>query len=151
MNIINAIPVIGRILFGGFFLFSGLGHFTQLKSMAAYAAVHGVPYPEAAVALTGVLLLIGGASVLFGVAPRAGLALLVAFLVPVTAIMHPFWTVTDAQQRMVEMVSFMKNVALIGASLVLMALPQPWAYSVDQLISRRWPRWEDGSRLTPQH
>ena len=68
-----------------------------------------------------VLLLVGGLSVLFDVLPIVGLIALVLFLVPVTFIMHAFWKVQDPMAKMGEMVNFMKNIALLGAVLILLA------------------------------
>jgi len=36
--------------------------------------------------------------------------------------MHDFWNVTDAQAKQSEMTSFMKNLALAGASLIIFVL-----------------------------
>jgi uncharacterized membrane protein YphA (DoxX/SURF4 family) len=47
--------------------------------MSGYANAKGVPYPQLAVAGTGVLLLLGGAGVLLGVFPTAGIILLIIF------------------------------------------------------------------------
>jgi putative oxidoreductase len=133
--------LLGRLLFGGFFLYSGINHLTNVGQVAGYAASHGVPSPELAVIVSGLMLVFGGLSVLLGLAPRIGLALIIAFLVPVTFAMHPFWDVTNAQQRMMEMVNFTKNLALTGAALGLMAVPVPWPVSVDERLGRRYPQW----------
>ena len=133
--------LVGRILFGGYFFLSGINHLTQVRQMAGYAAGHGVVSPDLAVAGTGVLLLLGGLSVLLGLAPRIGLVLLVLFLVPVSFIMHAFWNVPDAQARMFDMVNFMKNMALTGAALGLMAIPVPWPFSADATLRKHWPAW----------
>jgi uncharacterized membrane protein YphA (DoxX/SURF4 family) len=131
----KALFVAGRVLFGGFFAFNGLNHFLQLGFMAGFAQMKGVPAPAFGVALTGVLLLAGGLSILFGAWPRVGIALLVVFLLPTSLIMHDFWNVQDSMQRVGEMTSFMKNMALAGAALMLLAVPEPWAAS----LSRRRP------------
>ena len=128
----KALFIAGRVLFGGFFAFSGLNHFLQLGFMAGYAQMKGVPAPALAVALTGVLLLAGGLSILFAAWPRVGIALLVVFLLPTSVIMHDFWSVADPMQQTVEMTSFMKNMALAGAALMLLAIPEPWAASLSQ-------------------
>ena len=73
--------VIGRALFGGFFIYNGLNHLRSVDQMAPDAGSKGVPAPHAAVNATGWLMLAGGASVLAGMKPRQGLAALVAFLV----------------------------------------------------------------------
>jgi putative oxidoreductase len=122
--------LLGRVLYGGFFLMSGLNHFTQSAAMTGYAQSKGVPAPKLAVLGTGLLLLLGGASVLLGVAPRVGVLLLVVFLVPTTFVMHAYWKVQDAQWRQVDQINFMKNLALLGAALSLLFVPEPWPLSL---------------------
>jgi putative oxidoreductase len=125
--------VLGRAIFGGFFVHSGLRHFQQQKMMSQYAASKGVPAPDLAVAGSGALAIAGGLSVLAGAKPREGLAALVAFLVPVTLKMHRFWEAQDPQEQMHETVNFMKNMALTGAALMMMTVPEPWPASIDEL------------------
>jgi putative oxidoreductase len=125
--------LLGRAIFGGYFAYSGLRHFTNEETMSQYAAAKGVSAPDAAVQGSGALLLAGGLSIMAGVKPRQGLAAIVAFLVPVTLQMHRFWDVEDPQQRMGEMINFTKNFALVGASLMMMQIPEPWPDSVDDL------------------
>jgi len=118
----------GRILLGGFFLLSAERHFVLASTMAAYAGSKGVPAPMAAVLISGVLLLVGGVTLLLGITPRVGIVAIVLFLVPVSLLMHPFWT-EQGVARIVDMTSFSKNVALLGAVLMLLAVPEPWPYS----------------------
>src|SRR5688572_13661544 len=100
----NAVLLLGRLIFGGYFFYSGINHFFHMKQMAAYAATHHVP--GIMIPLTGAMLLVASLHVLFGYKPRIGLSLLIAFLVPVTIIMHPFWLAPDAAQHMSELVNF---------------------------------------------
>jgi DoxX. len=111
----------GRILFGGYFAYSGFNHFKMLDMMSGYAKSKGAPLPKLSVAFSGLLLLIGGLSVLFNILPGFGLVSLALFLIPVTFIMHAFWKVQDPMAKMHEMVNFMKNIALLGAVLILLA------------------------------
>lgn len=119
--------IIGRLLLGSFFIYSGYSHFANLAMMSGYAQSKGVPSPKAAVASSGILLWIGGLSILLGVYPVIGVAALAVFLIPVTFMMHAFWKVQDPQAKMGEMVNFTKNLALLGAVLLLLAIPEPWA------------------------
>ena len=127
----RALHVIGRTIFGGFFLYNGINHLQNSKGMAQYAGAKGVPAAEQAVQATGAMLIGGGLSILAGVKPRQGLAAIVAFLVPVTLQMHRFWDEQDPQARQAETINFMKNVALVGAALTMMAIDEPWPASVD--------------------
>jgi putative oxidoreductase len=131
----NAVLLVARLIFGGYFLYSGINHFTQHQQMAAYAAQHGVP--GFLVSVSGAIIIVGGLHVLLGVMPRLGLLLIVGFLVPVSIVMHPFWSVADPAARMQQMIQFSKNIALIGGALGLMAVPVPWAYSVDGVIASK--------------
>ncbi len=122
--------LLGRILYGGVFILYGINHFRGLSAMSGYAASKGVPAPKLAVAGSGVLLLIGGLSVITGYQPTIGLAALVLFFVPVTLMMHAFWKVDDPQAKMAESINFMKNTGLLGAALMLLSMPQPWPLSL---------------------
>ncbi len=129
MGIESILFLVGRILFGGYFLLSGVNHFSKRRQLTGYAASRGVPYPGAAVALSGLLILLGGLGVLLGAYVRWSLVLLLLFLVPVTFKMHAYWADQDPGMKAGNQVNFMKNLALTGAALMLFALPLPWAWS----------------------
>ncbi len=116
---------IGRVLFGGFFVYNALNHFLNLEAMAAYAAAKGVPSPEAAVALSGLPLMVGGLSIISGQWPKIGGLLPALFLIVVTPTMHAFWA-EQGPARMIELGHFAKNLALLGAAFLAMAIPEPW-------------------------
>lgn len=118
--------LVGRILLGGFFVWSGVNHLRNHRMFAQYASSKGMPAPTLSVIGTGGLLLVGGASVVTGFLPLVGLALLAVFLVGVTPVMHAFWKVEDPMARVGEVVNFTKNVALLGAVAALAVVPQPW-------------------------
>lgn len=118
----DVLILIGRIMFVVLFLNSAIGHFTQVKSLAAYAHSRGVPAPAASVYGSGVLLVLGGLSVLLGIWPDLGALLLAVFLVPTAIMMHGFWRETDPQARQMEMLHFLKDISLAGASLMLIGL-----------------------------
>lgn len=79
---------------------NALNHFTQVGSMSGYAKMKGVPLPMLAILGTGVLMGLGGLSILVGYMPTVGVALLVIFLLPTTLMMHNFWTIEDPTARM---------------------------------------------------
>lgn len=122
--------LIGRIIVGVYYLFNALNHFTQLEMLSGYAQSKGVPAPKVAVLVSGLLLLIGGLSFLLGYQPVVGVAAIVLFFLGVTFKMHNFWAVDDPQMKMVEMVNFTKNMALMGSALMFLLIPTPWPYSL---------------------
>jgi len=118
----SAILVIGRILFGGFFVMSGINHFTKLEAMTGYAKYKKLPTAKLGVLLSGLMLLVGGAYVLLGFYADLGALLLAIFLVLAAVIFHNFWKETDATAKQNEQLAFLKDFALAGAALVLFAL-----------------------------
>jgi putative oxidoreductase len=129
-NAVRYLFLLGRILYGGFFLLNAYHHFTQTSAMAPYAGSKGVPAPKTAILGSGVLLLLGGLSILLGVKPRLGILCVVLFLLPVTFTMHNYWADRDPQARQINQVQFNKNIGLLGAALMLLAVPEPWWFSL---------------------
>ena len=108
---------IGRVAFSLIFLLAPIGHFTP--GAVGYATQSGVPMASLLVPLSGLLALAGGLSIALGFRARIGAWLLVAFLVPVTFMMHAFWAIPDPMMRQIQMAMFMKNIALLGAALLI--------------------------------
>jgi putative oxidoreductase len=121
------VPV-GRLLFAAIFLLAAPGHFGA--GAIEHAAGAGVPAANLLVPLTGVMLLVGGLSVLLGYHARIGAVVLLAFLLPVTFTMHQFWNVADPQMAQMEQAAFMKNLGLMGAA-ILIAYFGAGPYSLD--------------------
>lgn len=126
--------LIGRVVFSFFFIYSGFNHLTKLNMMAQYAGSAGVPAPTLAVAVTGLMLLGGGLSILLGVRPRWGALLLLVFLVPTSFMMHKFWGISDPMMAANQAGHFWKNMSLAGAALMIYGLatlyPMRWPYSL---------------------
>jgi len=118
----DLILVIGRILFGGFFLMSGINHFTKLEAMTGYAKYKKLPAAKLGVLISGLMLVIGGITIILGYYADLGALLLAIFLVLAAVIFHNFWKETDATAKQNEMLRFMKDMALAGAALILFAL-----------------------------
>lgn len=128
--------LIGRAMFGGFFIMSGIKHFQQQKQMAQYAAAKKVPKPDLVVKATGAMLVVGGTSILLGIKPKLGTLAVLGFLAGVSPVMHDFWN-EQAEQRMNDMINFTKNMALAGGAMALMAVEEPWPASVPVLAPKK--------------
>lgn len=130
MNLMTSAFLLGRIIFGGYWIMSGVNHFTHLRTMAEYVKTRGVPSPEAAVAGSGVVLVCGGLSMLLGIYPTAGSLLLIAFLLAASFMIHKYWEMDTVHARQDEKINFDKNMALVGALLMFVQLPHPWPHSL---------------------
>jgi putative oxidoreductase len=129
----GAVVVLGRFLFALIFLMAGANHFN--KQTIGYAVSQGVPLAAIAVPLSGVLAIAGGLSILLGYRAKLGAWLIVLFLVPVSLMMHKFWTVTDPMMAQIQMVLFMKNVSMLGGALLVSQFGTG-AFSLDGRRSR---------------
>ena len=116
----GAVVVVARFLFALIFLMAGANHFN--KQTIGYAASQGVPLASIAVPLSGVVAIAGGLSILLGYRAKLGAWLIVLFLVPVSLMMHKFWTVTDPMMAQIQMILFMKNVSMLGGALLISQL-----------------------------
>jgi len=122
----GAIVFLGRLFLALIFLISGPSNFTG--GAIGYAASQGVPLASLAVPVSGILAIVGGLSILVGYRAKAGAWLLVAFLVPVTLMMHKFWTISDPAAAQAQMYNFLKNVAMLGGALVITQFGAgPWS------------------------
>lgn len=130
------LAVVGRVLLCVIFFMSAVGnkipHFQEVADVMDKAGV-----PAAPVMLVGaiVFLIAGSVSVVFGFKARIGALLLFVFLVLATYFFHAFWKVTDPQAQQMQMIQFMKNLALMGAMIFLIA-NGPGPASLDNRASR---------------
>jgi putative oxidoreductase len=113
----GVVVLLGRFFFALIFLMAGANHFS--KQTIGYAVSAGVPLASIAVPLSGVLSIAGGLSILLGYRAKLGGWLIVLFLVPVTLMMHKFWLVQDPMMAQIQMILFMKNVAMLGGALLI--------------------------------
>ena len=107
---------------------SSYNHFAHHKDLVGYATSKKVPMAGVGIFISGILLLFGGLGVMFGVYVQWAIGSLVLFLFAVTLMMHRFWEESD-MARMADKTNFYKNLALLGAALMLLAVQTPWVYS----------------------
>ena len=122
--------LVGRLLFGGLFLYNGINHFLNYSNTRGYCAYKGVPMPDVATVVSGLWLTISGLSVMAGFRPDIGLVMIALFLLFVTPMMHNYWAAHDPTARLGEFINFTKNFAMLGAALALLAVPRPWPFAL---------------------
>jgi putative oxidoreductase len=125
----DVLYLIGRILFVAVFLTSSFAHLTDKGNMAGYAESRGVRPGRPMVLVSGLQILVGGLLVLLGIWTDVGAILLALFTLLTSVLIHNFWREREPMARMQEVIQFQKDMALCGASLVLLYL----AWAVDDL------------------
>jgi putative oxidoreductase len=119
--IVDVLFLAGRVLFAVLFISSGLmAHLGEGgKAGREYARSLGAPSPDLLVPLSGVVIIVAGAMIALGIWADLGALLIIGFLAGITPIMHAFWKVEDPQEQQIQSAMFFKNVALLGAALII--------------------------------
>lgn len=117
----DIVLLIARVLFAFMFLGSGINHLKQADAMTGYAQFKKVPMPKLSVQLSGVVMLLGGLSVILGVWTDIGALALAILLVLMAVKMHDYWNADEASKQ-TEMIGFMKNISMAGGAVFMFAL-----------------------------
>ena len=120
----SAIVLIGRVLLSVMFIMGGLAKFGDAAGNAAYFGSLGLPMAGLLVWLVGLFEVVAGVAVLVGFMTTPAAYLLALFCVASGVVAH-----TDFSNQ-IEMILFMKNMAIAGGFLVLGA-NGPGSISVD--------------------
>jgi putative oxidoreductase len=118
----GALSVLGRVLLCAIFFLSAAGNdIPNFKATAELMGKQGVPYPEVMLVGAIAFLLAGSVSVVLGYRARLSALLLLIFLGLASYYFHNFWDYTDPKDVQNQMTHFMKNAALAGAMVFLIA------------------------------
>src|SRR5262245_5115979 len=116
------LTLLGRILMCFIFIMSAGGNkIPHFADVAKVMAAQHVPLPEVSLVLAIIFLIVGGASVVVGYQARIGATLLAIFIVLASVFFHNFWALTDPKAQQEQMVQFMKNLAILGGLLMIIA------------------------------
>src|SRR5258708_15835613 len=130
------LTVLGRLLLSTIFLMAAVGNkIPHFSDVAKFMESAGVPAPQFLLVGAIVFLVVGSLSVIVGYKARIGAALLLTFLVLASYYFHPFWKL-DGQAQQEQMIHFMKNLAMMGAMLFVVANGSG-PMSVDSLLHKR--------------
>ena len=113
-------PLVGRGLLSLIFIIAGIHKITGFEQTAAFMAGKGLPVTEVLLVLTIVIELGGGLMILLGWQARWAALAIFLFLIPVTLIFHPYWTL-EGQEATHQFHSFFKNLAIMGGMAYIMA------------------------------
>ncbi len=113
-------PLAGRILMAVIFVLSGIGKVGNFAGTAGYMASKGVPLADIALVITIIVELGGAAMLILGWKARIAAGVMFLWMIPVTLLFHNFWA-APADQQMVQQIMFLKNLAMMGGFLYIMA------------------------------
>lgn len=111
---------IGRLLFGGAFIYFGLRNVMNFGKLRPAMAERPLPLPDVCLSIGLGLQTLGGVLILIGVLVPWGAAALILFLILATGFFHPFWAF-QGEERVPHLNAFLTNCALSGGALALAA------------------------------
>lgn len=129
MNVVQGfLSLVARLMIVAIFLSSAvMSKIPQFNGVAEMMAGKGVPQPKVMLVGAIALLLLGSVSLILGYRARWGAFCLLVFLAAATYYFHAFWKL-PAEEQMPEQIAFMKNLALMGTMVFLIANgPGPWS------------------------
>lgn len=112
--------LIGRVVFGGFFVIAGIRNFMHFDERRLLATNYGWTLPPPLMAAGFAVQILGGLSVLLGLWPIVGALALIGFLVPATALFHNF-LLFSGKERDPHLYLTLVNTTLVGGFLMIIA------------------------------
>ncbi len=112
--------VLGRVALAVLFLWSAYTKFAFMDANIGYMKAYGVPAAEVLIWPAALLELVAGAMLALGWKARWAAAALALFTFVSMLIFHAYWSV-PADQVQNQQIHFMKNVAIIGGLLAVLA------------------------------
>jgi putative oxidoreductase len=147
-NAIRYVAPFGRLFLCLIFVASAFGKLADWQGTAKMMADKQLPAVDVLLSIVIALEILGGVMVVLGLYTRIGALALLVFLVPVSLIMHNFWTLPEGPERMNLMINFMKNVSIAGGLLFVMALGAG-PLSIDAWRERRPPQPQSKPMIGP--
>lgn len=123
MHVIQGfVSLVARLMIAAIFLASAVVqkilNFTEVAKTMGEA---GIQQPTIMLIGAIAFLILGSVSLILGYHARLGALLLLVFLIAASYFFHAFWKLPAGPEQMAQQIHFMKNVALMGTMVFIMA------------------------------
>ncbi|MDZ7938589.1 MAG: DoxX family protein [Rhodoferax sp.] len=125
----SPLALAARVLLALLFVPAGFSKIAGFAGTAGYIGSVGLPFPELGAVIAIVVELVLGLALLVGFQTRIAALVIAVFTVAAGVFFHAYWSV-PAEQVMINQIMFMKNIAIAGGLLALVAFG-PGALSLD--------------------
>lgn len=134
----NAVPLYtaGRALMALLFLVAGIRKAMAYAGTVSSFTTLGLPMPEVVAPVVMAIEIGGGLALLLGFRTRVVATLLALFTLATALIGHRFWAAESAQFN-AQLNNFLKNIAIVGGFLVVIALENLRTGVVTSVEARR--------------
>ena len=130
----SPLALAARVLMALLFVPAGFSKIAGFAGTAGYIASVGLPFPQLGAVIAIVVELGLGLALLVGFKTRISALVIAIFTVVAGFSFHAFWSM-PAEQVMINQIMFMKNIAIAGGLLALVAFG-PGALSVDAKLRK---------------
>jgi len=124
-------PFLGRLVLAWFFLSEAWWRIRDWEGTVMLMHMKHVANAEPLLALTVVLMALGGISLLLGYYARTGALILFALTIVMSVMIHDYWKITNVVDRDADYDLFIRNIAIAGGLLFLVGMG-PGPFAIDQ-------------------
>jgi putative oxidoreductase len=126
-------PLIGRFVLAWFFISQAVAYAGTWDATIQLLALRDIPAPPAMLALALMVIALGSISLALGYHTRYGAMLLFALTVTTSLVMHDYWNIAKAFDRMADYDLFSRDMAIAGALLMIVGLG-PGGFAIDNQV-----------------
>jgi putative oxidoreductase len=116
----STLMIIGRVIFGAFFLIAGIRNFLRFGERTQMATNYGWPLPAPLLAVGFAVQLLGGLSLILGFWTVTAALALIAFLIAATPLYHNLF-LFKGKERDPHLYLTLVNITLAGGLLLIIA------------------------------
>jgi putative oxidoreductase len=124
-------PFLGRLVIAWFFLSEAWWRIRDWEGTVTLMHMKHIGNAEPLLALTVVLMALGGISLLLGYYARTGALILFALTIVMSVMIHDYWKITNVVDRDADYDLFIRNMAIAGGLLFLVGMG-PGPFAIDQ-------------------
>lgn len=130
----SPLALAARVLMALLFVPAGFSKIAGFAGTAGYIGSVGLPFPQLGAVIAIAVELGLGLALLVGFKTRISALVIAVFTVAAGVFFHAYWSM-PAEQVMINQIMFMKNIAIAGGLLALVAFG-PGALSVDAKLRK---------------
>jgi putative oxidoreductase len=124
-------PFLGRLILAWFFLSEAWWRIVDWEGTVTLMHMKHIGNAEPLLALTVMLMALGGISLLLGYYARTGALVLFALTIIMSVMIHDYWKITNRVDRDADYDIFIRNMAIAGGLLFLVGMG-PGPFAIDQ-------------------
>ena len=115
-------PFIGRCIIAWFFLSEAWNRLGNWDATVTLMRMQHIPAAQPLLVIALTVMILGGLSILLGFHARHGAMLLFGFTIVVSVLMHDYWKLQNALDRVADYDIFLRNMTIAGGLLLLVGM-----------------------------